>query len=48
VLTHRPPDTGRHPAVTFLSGDLRDAVATATGAAAGKNVIIFGANLAVQ
>jgi dihydrofolate reductase len=32
----------------FLSQDLRDAVATATDAAAGKDVIIFGANLAVQ
>jgi dihydrofolate reductase len=48
VLTHRPPDADHHPAITFLSEDLRDAVATATVAAAGKNVIIFGANLAVQ
>jgi dihydrofolate reductase len=48
VLTHRPPDADQHPAITFLSGDLSDAVATATGAAAGKNVIVFGANLAVQ
>jgi dihydrofolate reductase len=48
VLTHRPPDADHHPAITFLSGDLSDAVATATGAAAGKNVIVFGANLAVQ
>jgi dihydrofolate reductase len=48
VLTHRPPDTDHHPAVTFLSGDLSDAVATATAAAAGKNVIVFGANLALQ
>jgi len=48
VLTHRPPDAGHHPAITFLSGDLSDAVATATRAAAGKNVIVFGASLAVR
>ena len=48
VLTHRPLDTDHHPAVTLLSDDLSDAVATATGAAAGKNVIVFGANLAAQ
>jgi dihydrofolate reductase len=36
VLTHRPPDAGHHPAVTFLSDDLSDAVATAKDAAAGK------------
>jgi dihydrofolate reductase len=48
VLTHRPPDAGHHPAVTFLSGDLSDAVATAKDAAAGKAVIVFGGNLAAQ
>ena len=36
VLTHRPPGAGHHPAITFLSGDVSDAVATATAAAAGK------------
>ncbi len=48
VLTHRAPDADHHPAITFLSNGLSEAVATATGAAAGKNVIIFGANLAAQ
>jgi dihydrofolate reductase len=48
VLTHRPPDADHHPAITFLPGDLSDAVATAAAAAAGKDVIVFGANLAVQ
>jgi dihydrofolate reductase len=48
VLTHRPPDADHHPAITFLSGGLTDALATATGAAAGKDVIVFGANLAMQ
>jgi dihydrofolate reductase len=48
VLTHRPPDADHHPTITFLSEGLSDAVTTATAAAAGKNVIVFGANLAVQ
>jgi dihydrofolate reductase len=37
-----------HRAITFLPGGLSDAVATAAAAAAGKDVIVFGANLAVQ
>jgi dihydrofolate reductase len=48
VLTHRPPDASLHPAVTSLSDDLSDAVATAKDAAAGKAVIVFGANVAAQ
>ena len=48
VLTHRPPDADHHPAITFLSDDLTGALATATRAAAGKDVIVFGASLAVQ
>jgi dihydrofolate reductase len=48
VLTHRKPDAEHHPAITFLTDDLSHAVATAIGAAAGKNVIVFGANLALQ
>jgi dihydrofolate reductase len=48
VLTRRPPDADHHPAITFLSDDLSDAVATATAAAGGKDVIVFGANLAQQ
>jgi dihydrofolate reductase len=47
VLTHRLHDAD-HPAVTFLSDDLSDAVAAARRAAAGKDVIVFGANLAAQ
>jgi dihydrofolate reductase len=45
VLTHRAPDTSSHPAITFLSGSIGEAVATAKDAAAGKAVIVFGANL---
>jgi dihydrofolate reductase len=42
VLTHRRPDATTHPAITFISGGLSDAIATAIKAAAGKNVIVFG------
>jgi dihydrofolate reductase len=48
VLTHRAPDANPHPAITFISGPVNDAIATAKNAAAGKAVIIFGANLAAQ
>jgi dihydrofolate reductase len=48
VLTHRPPGAHHHPAITCLSDDVSDAVATAKDAAAGKAVIVFGANLAAQ
>jgi dihydrofolate reductase len=48
VLTHRPPDAPEDPGITFLEGRLEDAVATARAAAAGKNLEIFGANLAAQ
>ena len=47
VLTHEPP--GRpDPAVTFLTGDIGDAVTTALDAAGGKNLEILGADLARQ
>jgi dihydrofolate reductase len=48
VLTHRPPRDTADDRVTFVSASLADAVATARAAAAGKNVVIFGANLAQQ
>jgi dihydrofolate reductase len=48
VLTHRPADGSHHPAISFLSDELVDAVATATDAASGKDVIVFGASVAVQ
>ena len=47
VLTHRPPDEP-DPGVTFLTGDLVEAVATARAAAGGKNLEILGADLASQ
>jgi dihydrofolate reductase len=47
VLTHRPPDPP-DPEVTFLSGDIGEAVATALDAAGGKNLEILGADVAGQ
>ncbi len=47
VLTHRPPDDPV-PGVTFLSGDLAEAVATARAAAGPRNLEILGADLASQ
>jgi dihydrofolate reductase len=47
VLTHEPPDPP-DPAVTFLSGDIGEAVATALRAAGGKNLEILGTDVAGQ
>lgn len=47
VLTHEPPDPP-DPAVTVLTGDIGEAVATARGAAGGKNLEILGADVAGQ
>jgi dihydrofolate reductase len=47
VLTHRPPDPP-DPAVTFLAGDIGQAVARARSAASGKNLEILGADVAGQ
>jgi dihydrofolate reductase len=47
VLTHEPPDPP-DPAVTFLTGDIGEAVATAFRAASGKNLEILGADVAGQ
>jgi dihydrofolate reductase len=47
VLTHVPPDPP-DPDVTYLSGDIGDAVATALAAAGGKDLQILGADVAGQ
>ena len=47
VLTHEPPDPP-DAGVTFLTGDLGEAVATALDAAGGKNLEILGADVAGQ
>ncbi len=53
VVVHRTMSldgfiAGPDPAVTFLSGDVGAAVATARKAAGGKNVEVFGADLTGQ
>ncbi|HXM58228.1 MAG TPA: SRPBCC domain-containing protein [Candidatus Dormibacteraeota bacterium] len=47
VLTNTPP-AGGDRSVTFLSGDIRDAVAAARAAAGGGRVVLFGADVARQ
>jgi dihydrofolate reductase len=47
VLTHEPPNLP-DPPVTFLTGDIGKAVATARSAAGGKNLEILGADVAGQ
>jgi dihydrofolate reductase len=47
VLTHEPPKPP-DPEVTFLTGDIGEAVATACSAAGGKNLEILGADVAGQ
>jgi dihydrofolate reductase len=47
VLTHRPPDPAES-GVTYLTGDIEEAVTTALDAAGGKNLDILGANVAGQ
>jgi len=47
VLTHRPPEPPA-PELTYLSGDIAEAVAAARRAAGGKNVEILGADVAGQ
>ncbi len=47
VLTHRPP-AEPDPAVTFLTCDIGEAVATARSAAGGRHLEILGADVAAQ
>jgi dihydrofolate reductase len=47
VLTHKPPEPPE-PDVTYLTGDIGEAVATALEAAGGKNLEILGADVASQ
>jgi dihydrofolate reductase len=48
VLTHTPPPDETHPSYGFLSGDIRDAVATTLEAAAGRDVLVLGAAVVNQ
>jgi dihydrofolate reductase len=47
LLTHKPP-VPPDPDVTYLTGDIGEAVATALDAAGGKNLEILGADVAGQ
>jgi dihydrofolate reductase len=47
VLTHRPPQPPK-PGITYLTGDIAEAVATVRSGAGGKNVEILGADVAAQ
>jgi dihydrofolate reductase len=47
VLTHRPPESPA-PGITYLGGDIGEAVATARRAAGAKNLEILGADVAGQ
>jgi len=47
VLTHRPPQTP-DPGITYLSGDIGEAVAVARSAAGDKNLEILGADVGAQ
>jgi dihydrofolate reductase len=47
VLTHRPPESPG-PGITYLNGDIGEAVATARSAAGGKSLEILGADVAAQ
>jgi dihydrofolate reductase len=48
VLTHRPQEAPRVAGITYLSGAIEDAVASALAAADGKSLGLFGASIARQ
>ena len=48
VLTHHPPADPGDPLLSFVTGPLDDALAAARGAAGGRAVEIFGADVARQ
>jgi dihydrofolate reductase len=48
VLTHDAPEGEDDPHITFLSGDIVDAVRTSLAAACGKNLAVLGADVAAQ
>jgi len=48
VLTHEAPDDVTDPTITFLSGDIKEAVARALAAGEGKNVVVIGSDIARQ
>jgi dihydrofolate reductase len=48
VLTHRPPDGDHDPRISFVSGAIEAALATAQESAGERDVGVFGSSLSVQ
>jgi dihydrofolate reductase len=48
VLTHEPFEPPAGSGITVVAGDIREVVATARAAAAGRTVELFGASVAAQ
>jgi dihydrofolate reductase len=48
VLTHAAPDDEGDPSIKFISGGIHAAILEALDAAAGKNVMVIGADVARQ
>jgi dihydrofolate reductase len=48
VLTHHPDATPYDPRISFVTGGIEAAVAAARAAARGRDVVLFGADLARQ
>ena len=48
VLTHHPEDAQPYANFTFLNCDIAEAVETGLAAAGGKNIEVFGSNVARQ
>lgn len=48
ILTHNPPTDESDPSYTFLSGDIRAAVATALASAGERDLLVLGASVVNQ
>lgn len=48
VLTHEPPSDPPDPEIRFVTGPIEDAVRAGLDAAAPKNLVVFGADIARQ
>jgi dihydrofolate reductase len=48
VLTHHPPTDEDDETISFLKGDIAEAVTTATAAAGGNDLLVLGADVARQ
>jgi dihydrofolate reductase len=48
VLTSHPEDAAPHPGITLVSGGIAEAVETASEAADGRNLVLFGGSIGRQ